>query len=119
MDVKRDQSEYMFYCTYYQLNELIDIRPEAGSRYVRSICEPFNDEMHFDERRVKNWLNLYGLGPSYQVHASGHASGPEITEMLERLAPEKIYPVHTEHPQHLKEKFSQTLHIETGIEYAL
>jgi ribonuclease J len=118
-EVKRNQSEYMFYCTYYQLNELIDVRPETGSRYVRSICEPFNHEMLFDEKRVNNWLNLYGLGPAYQVHASGHASGPEIMEMLERIAPEKIYPVHTEHPQHLKGKFSRVQHVETGVAYTL
>jgi len=109
----------MFYCTYYQLNELIDVRPETGSRYVRSICEPFSDEMLFDEKRVNSWLNLYGLGLAYQVHASGHASGPEIIEMLERLEPEKIYPIHTEHPQHLKGKFPQIQHIETGKTYTL
>jgi ribonuclease J len=118
-DVKRDQSEYMLYCTYYQLNELIDVRPEPGSRYVRSICEPFNDEMHFDERRVKNWLNLYDLGPAYQIHASGHASGPEITGMLERLSPEKIYPIHTEHPNYLKEAFPLVQTVEAGIVYTL
>ena len=118
-DMKKNQSEYMFYCTYYQLNELIDVRPEPGSRYIRSICEPFNDEMHFDERRVINWLNLYGLGSAYQVHASGHASRPEITGMLERLAPEKIYPIHTDHPKHLKGTFQQVQIIKTGNVYKL
>ena len=118
-EVKQNQSEYMFYCTYYQLNELIDVRPETGSRYVRSVCEPFNDEMLFDEKRVNSWLDLYGLGSAYQIHASGHASGPEIMNMLERLAPEKIYPIHTEHPQHLKGKFPQIQHIETGKTYTL
>ncbi|GAH86751.1 unnamed protein product, partial [marine sediment metagenome] len=60
----------MFYCSYFQLNELIDVMPKPGSRYVRSVCEPFNEEMLFSEERVKNWLKLLGLGEAYQIHAS-------------------------------------------------
>lgn len=40
-------------------------------------------------------------------------------KMLKRLEPKKIYPIHTEYPQHLKGKFSQTQHIETCKTYTL
>jgi len=30
------------------------------------------------------------------MHASGHASGPEILEAIREIEPEKVYPIHTE-----------------------
>jgi len=102
-EVKENQEQYLFYCSYFQLNELIDVMPKTGSRYVRSVCEPFSDEMLFDERRVKNWLELFGLGEAYQIHASGHASYPELKKMVEYINPKKVIPVHTEHPELFKQ----------------
>jgi hypothetical protein len=37
-----DHSQYMFYCNYFQLNELIDVEPANGSVYIRSVTEPFS-----------------------------------------------------------------------------
>ena len=83
-EVRENQEQYMFYCSYFQLNELIDIMPKTGSHYVRSVCEPFSDEMLFDERRVRNWLDLFGLGEPFQIHASG----PEIMSARANSHPE-------------------------------
>lgn len=101
-EVSENQEQYLFYCSYFQLNELIDVKPKPGSRYIRSVCEPFSDEMLFDERRVKNWLELFGLGEAYQIHASGHASYPELKKMVEYINPKKVMPIHTEHPELFK-----------------
>jgi len=101
-DVKKNQKQYLFYCNYFQLNELIDIKPKPRSRYVRSVCEPFNEEMLLDEGRVRNWLELLGLGEAIQIHASGHANYPELKKMVEEIKPKKLIPVHTEHPELFK-----------------
>jgi len=101
-EVRENQEKYLFYCNYFQINELIDVMPKPRSRYVRSVCEPFDEEMEFDERRVKNWLELFGLGEAYQIHASGHASYPELKKMVEYINPKKVMPIHTEHPEFFK-----------------
>jgi len=101
-DIRENQEQYLFYCNYFQLNELVDVMPKPGSRYVRSVCEPFSDEMLFDERRVRNWLELLGLGEAYQIHASGHANYPELRKMVEDIKPKKLIPIHTEHPELFK-----------------
>jgi len=101
-EVKENQEKYLFYCNYFQLNELIDIMPKSGSHYVRSVCEPFDEEMLFSEGRVSNWLELLGLGEAFQIHASGHASYPELKKMVEAIKPKKVIPVHTEHPELFK-----------------
>jgi len=118
-DIRKRQEHYLFYCNYFQLNELVDVDPKPGSRYVRSVCEPFSDEMLFDERRVKNWLELFGLGEAYQIHASGHASGPEITKMISKINPKIIYPVHTESSAFFGQRFKQAKTIEKGVQYTI
>jgi len=106
----QDQNEYILVCSYFQLNQLIDIQPVSGSKYLRSITEPFSDEMKLDAERVKNWLDLlklelHGMDSEDKLHASGHASGREVKETLETIKPKKIIPIHTENPDHFKQFF--------------
>lgn len=93
--------------------------PKLGSRYVRSVCEPFSDEMLFDEKRVRNWLELFGFGEAYQIHASGHASGTEIMKMISQIEPKVIYPIHTESTAFLAERFKQAKIVEKGVQYTI
>jgi len=113
-DIKYAQNEYMLYCSYFMLNELVDIKPNIGSKYVRSVCEPFDEEMELDERRVRNWLSLMSLNGPHQIHASGHASGPELFEALERINPKKILPIHTENADLFQNRFKQNICVEFG-----
>jgi len=106
----QDQNEYIMVCSYFQLNQLIDVKPVPGSKYLRSITEPFSDEMRLDAERVLNWLDLlkldlHGMGAEDKLHASGHASGKEVKETLEKINPKMIIPIHTDEPKHLKQYF--------------
>ncbi|MBZ9570577.1 hypothetical protein KQY27_03330 [Methanobrevibacter sp. TMH8] len=94
-DVKENGKDYIFRCDFFELKELIDIKPKNGI-YIHSMTEPFNDEMEIDFRRVENWLKHFGLYPIYKMHVSGHGSGEEILGMIREIAPEKLYPIHTE-----------------------
>jgi ribonuclease J len=95
-DVSGNQGEYMFFCTNYDLQELIDIKPVKGSIYVKSVCEPFDAEMELDWERINHWLDYFGLDVR-RTHVSGHASGPQLKEFVEKVNPREIVPVHTEH----------------------
>jgi ribonuclease J len=106
-----DQSEFILICGYFQLNELIDVQPNPGSKYIRSITEPFTDEMRFDAERVINWLDLlklelYGMKGDEKLHASGHANGSQIIDMINEISPEMVIPIHTENPEFLKQHFN-------------
>ena len=57
--------------------------------------------MELDEQRKKNWLKHFNI-TQVSAHASGHASGPEIRDMIKRINPENLIPVHTEHPKLFK-----------------
>ena len=118
LDLK-DQSKYMLFCSYFQLNELIDINPVLGSTYLRSITEPFNDEMKLDSERVFNWLNLFdlklfGMEKKDKLHASGHASGTEVFDMLRIIQPKSVIPIHTENPKKFQESKHNIVFVEQG-----
>jgi len=98
-DIKKDQSMFIFRCDFFELKELIDIKPNDGSCYIRSVCEPFDVEMRLDLEKVENWLKHFGLFPYTQVHASGHLNGVELREVIKQIQPEILIPIHTEHPE--------------------
>lgn len=94
-DLKEDPTNYIFRCDFFELKELIDIKPENGL-YIHSLTEPFNEEMEIDFRRVQNWLKHFDLLPIHTMHVSGHANGEELLAMIKEIKPEKLYPIHTE-----------------------
>jgi ribonuclease J len=95
--LRERQEEFIFRCDNFELQELIDIKPKNGV-YIRSKTEPFDDDMIIEENRVRNWLRHFNL-PMHQIHASGHANGIEIREMIKEIGPKKLIPIHTENPE--------------------
>jgi ribonuclease J len=102
-DLREDPGDYIFRCDFFELKELIDIKPENGV-YIKSSTEPFDEQMEINERKVRNWLKLFNLPLLNKCfHASGHANGNEILNMIREVNPDKLYPVHTTH----KNKFME------------
>jgi len=83
-------------------NQLTDIHPEKAI-WIKSSCEPFSDEMELDETRKNNWLKHFKIEKHF-AHASGHASGTEIKDMIKQINAEEVIPIHTEHARMFKER---------------
>jgi len=103
-DVTENQKNFVFYCSDFQLQNLIDVRPKENSSYIRSSTEPFNDEMKLDQERIKRWLIHFGLisndGAWNTVHVSGHGTGDQIKKIIEGADTKTVIPIHTEHEDH-------------------
>jgi ribonuclease J len=97
-DVSKQQCKLILALSFYDLEELVEIQPEAGSCYVLSASEPFNEEMEIDFERLVNWLRHYGL-PQYHVHVSGHIMPLQLKVMLKEINAARIFPVHTENTE--------------------
>ncbi|CDG64603.1 RNA-metabolising metallo-beta-lactamase [Methanobacterium sp. MB1] len=95
-DIRESPEEYIFSCDFFELKELIDVKPDKGL-YIWSKTEPFNDEMQIDFRKAKNWISHFNLELVTEgMHGSGHANRNEILKMVREINPEIIYPMHTE-----------------------
>jgi ribonuclease J len=95
-DIKKNQSKYVLVLQFQDLRELVDIKPNAGSCYIYSSSEPFNEESEIEFDRFNNWLDHFAL-PMYHIHASGHIMPMDLRHMLEEINPNIIIPIHTEH----------------------
>jgi len=111
-DLRDDQANYMIFCSNFDLKELVDIKPTAGSVYIKSVCEPFDEEMEIDWERIENWIKHFGMNVS-STHVSGHASGFQLRDFVGQVGPKTIIPIHTESAT-TYEKWSSGVHILKG-----
>lgn len=95
-EIGKQQKQFILAFNQWKLNELIDVTPKNAT-YVRSMSEPYNEEMAIDEERVKNWIDYYNMG-WVRSHCSGHAPGDDLKEIITDIDADIIYPIHTEHP---------------------
>ena len=112
-DVRRNEGGYILCLSFWDINELIDIRPGKGGLYIYSSSEAFTEEQRFDVKRLRQWLDHFGLSPvgvpdaetgkvaetERGFHSSGHASAPDLLEIIGTINPRIVIPIHTEHPE--------------------
>jgi ribonuclease J len=123
-DVRKNQDEYILSFSFFDVNELPSIQPQKGSRYVFSSSEPHDEEQEIDFKRLNNWLEHFGMD-SYGlprvkngglitpedemgIHASGHACGTDLFEIVSRINPDMLIPVHSLHPDEYKNKLENS-----------
>jgi len=115
-DVSANQKDMIFYCSDFQLQELIDVKPKENSSYIRSSTEPFDDEMELDQRRVKRWLVHFGLlkdeSQWNHIHVSGHGSGDQIKKIIDESNSKTLIPIHTEHEEYHKKWHPQVKEVQ-------
>jgi ribonuclease J len=96
-EVRSHGRRYLLALDLLHFPELIELRPPRGSPFVHSMSEPFSED-DVNDRVLHNWLEHFGLS-FHQMHASGHASGPELLDIVRTVSPRAVYPIHTEHPE--------------------
>ncbi|MHA1952241.1 MAG: MBL fold metallo-hydrolase RNA specificity domain-containing protein, partial [Candidatus Thorarchaeota archaeon] len=101
-EVAQSQKEYVVSCSFYEMNLLHDLSPKEGSCFIWSRSDPFDEEGSIELAKVENWLSHFKLGEPIPMHCSGHLSGPEVKDLIDRTQPEIVVPIHTEKPQAFK-----------------
>lgn len=93
--IAEHQDEIVLELEFFQLPELIDIKPRGGA-CIHSMSEPFEEDplSQLSDTVLHNWLNAFHM-QHHQLHASGHASMGEIFQFVEQVNAEKVLPVHT------------------------
>jgi len=123
-EVGRHPGDYVLSFSFWDIKNLIDIQPQSGT-YIYSSSEAYNEEQEMDARRLHNWLDHFNMRhvglpeedasgrwtppPDQQgFHASGHASWPDIVDMIKEIGPKTVIPVHTENPSQFQEALRGT-----------
>jgi ribonuclease J len=122
-DIRKHPGRYVLMLSYFDLNQIFDIADKNGqipdSFMIKAQCAPFCDEMELDEERFIHWLDMFGI--AYELdkkplsdsctnpdcskikkvmkrdHVSGHVSRNEISEMIGKIKPRKVIPIHTQY----------------------
>ena len=94
-EASKQQCKMVLALSFYDFEELVALQPAAGSCYILSASEPFNEEMEIDYEKLLNWLKHYGL-PQYHVHVSGHIMPLQLKAALRAMNGKRVFPVHTE-----------------------
>lgn len=108
----------------YRFQNLVDIAPPPGSTYVRAQTEPFDVVMELSEERLVNWLTHFGIneGNGHEpghIHASRHAYGTEIQQMVDKIEPGVLVPVHTEKPELFENASEEVVVPREGVEISI
>ena len=98
LEVRKKQRELFLHLEAWNFPELIDIRPDRGGTYIHSATEAFNEEGEREEAVIRNWIDHVGFRYA-QLHASGHAPGSQVGDLVKRIRARKVVPIHTEHPK--------------------
>ena len=96
--VHKNQDEVIMELAYWHIPELIDLKPSAGSLYIKSASEAFTEEQIFDMKRLRRWLDFFHLN-YVNFHASGHAPAQDLKKVMEGSEAKIIIPIHTEHQE--------------------
>jgi ribonuclease J len=100
----------------WDANDLLDLPGVEGGVYLYSNSRAYDEEQAVDLQRLRNWVQHVGLrmegdpdDPQHELlHASGHATGPELRNFVRRVHPRILIPVHTEHPEWWLEALAET-----------
>ncbi len=126
-DIRKNKSRFILVLNFYQVQELIDIKPDRNSYYLRAITEPHSEEMEISEERFINWIEhfkMQGLkkdeeNPFKKVferaHISGHIGGKELSEFINAIEPEMVIPIHTEFPEEFEKMHKRVKIVEKNI----
>ncbi len=90
--------KYIIHLEFYNINQLIDIKPPEQSIFFNMKTEPFDDEGVLELKVLEQWMHYFKLN-LIPIHASGHAPGSHILEMIEKINSKTIFPIHTEKPE--------------------
>jgi ribonuclease J len=119
--IRQIPNKYMLMFSFWDANELFDLIPQDSdhkTRYISASTEPFSEEMDIDEQKMHQWMEYFKIECDYETkkegkrsfrrrHVSGHASRPELEELIEKLNPRIIMPIHSEHPELFKKMFER------------
>lgn len=98
-DIKKDQKGYVMHMGFNKLMELVYIQPKDAD-YIYSSSEHFleGEENRQEKLVLDNWMNHFKV-KFHKAHCSGHASRQDLEEVIRKIKPKILIPIHTENAE--------------------
>ncbi|MFQ6013958.1 MAG: MBL fold metallo-hydrolase RNA specificity domain-containing protein, partial [Anaerolineae bacterium] len=130
-EVKAHPGDYILAFSLWDMADLLDVEhilgEAPGGAYIYSNSKAYDEEQKVDLVRLWNWTRHFGMEPVGLAvvardrtgrvvevdvvpgyHASGHANGPELLQLVKTVRPKVLIPIHTEQPQWWVEELAGT-----------
>ncbi|MHA1745613.1 MAG: hypothetical protein ACTSWW_06410 [Promethearchaeota archaeon] len=101
-EISNHPDKYLTFLDLFMVQELIDINPNGANTYfIQSKSEWDDPESVIYDQKKKNWFGLFGIPDDhiFKAHCSGHISREHIKDVITRIAPKKVFPIHTLAPE--------------------
>jgi ribonuclease J len=126
LSIRRSPEKHLICLSFFDLKHLLDIKPDGGV-YIYSSSEAHSEEQEYDFQRLSQWLNFFNLtSVGFQMtgdppkpefvkgfHASDHLSQNDLIKVIDEINPDKIIPIHTQHPEWFRATFPKTVTVST------
>jgi len=121
-DIQNNPGNYILCFSFWNMVHLLDIDLEGGI-YIYSSSEAYTEEQAIDMNRLLNWIDYFHLIPygikrgssnpefDKRYHSSGHASMSNIVNMIEKINPKVLIPVHTEYYEVFANVFDSNMRV--------
>ncbi|OIO24573.1 hypothetical protein COT30_03045 [Candidatus Micrarchaeota archaeon CG08_land_8_20_14_0_20_49_17] len=95
-EIAKSQKEFVMHMSFNKLMELVYIQPKNAD-YIYSSSEHFleGEENEEEKRVLDNWMRHFGVA-FHKAHCSGHASRQDLEDMVKKINPKVLIPIHTQ-----------------------
>lgn len=98
--VRQAPAKYLVQLFYWDINELVDLKPGKGAVFIHSNGEPLGRfDPAFD--LWVQWLNFFGVELLFAA-CTGHATHQALAEIVAGINPALLMPIHSREPQLLE-----------------
>lgn len=109
-DIAKAPDEYMLCFSFWDMTKLLDLDWKGGT-YVYSNSMAYDLKQMENLQKLMNWIDLFGfrcrglalvngeLDFEEGFHSSGHLSLDHLWQVVERISPEMVIPVHCPYPE--------------------
>jgi len=66
------------------------------------------------DERLRNWVRRHGIDLQVK-HTSGHAYTPDLIRLAESIAPRRLVPIHSSHPEQYGSLFRNVILVPDGV----
>ena len=95
-NIAENPEKYALLFRPLHMKDLSDAGCLVGSGFIYSQWQGYWDSGSYD--KVKEWLSLHGI-PLHNIHTSGHADPTSLKRFVGALAPDRLVPIHSFHPE--------------------